>query len=339
MFKEILSRVVDGQCLSQQEAQQAMQMIMTGKTDAAQLGAFLTALRIRGETSSEIAGFAAVMREHALSISRGERSVIDTCGTGGDCKGTFNVSTTVAFVLAGAGVAVAKHGNRGVSSSCGSADVLEALGVNINLSPDAAAQALEELNLTFLFAPSFHQAMKYAAPTRKALGYRTVFNLLGPLSNPAQATCQVIGVYDPGLVEKIAGALVELGTQRAMVVSSLDGMDEISTLAPTNVAEVAEGKITTYQINPEAYGFGKYPQKVYRGGTPAENAGILRGILQGEQGAKRDIVLINAAAGLMVSDKAASLEEAVAMAAESIDSGAALAKLEALVNFSRRYTM
>lgn len=339
MFKDILARVVDGHCLVRQEAKQAMEMIMTGQVGPAQLGAFLTALRMRGETGSEIAGFAEVMRSHALCIPRGGRQIVDTCGTGGDRKGTFNVSTTVAFVLAGAGLTVAKHGNRGVSSSCGSADVLEALGVNITLSAEDAARALEEINLTFLFAPCFHQAMKHAAPTRKELGYRTVFNLLGPLSNPAQATCQVIGVYDPDLVGKMAEALVELGMHRAMVVSSLDGMDEISTLAPTQVAEVTRGKIINYQINPADYGFIRHPEEDYQGGLPTENAGILRGILQGERGPKRDIVLLNAAAGLVVADKAVSFEEGISMAAQSIDSGAALGKLEALCNFTRSCTM
>lgn len=335
MLKEILARVVDGHCLTRHEAQQAMDMIMTGQVGVAQLGAFLTALRMRGETGTEIAGFAAVMRSHALDFPRGDRQIIDSCGTGGDCKGTFNVSTTVAFVLAGAGLTVAKHGNRGVSSPCGSADVLEVLGVNINLSPEDAARALGEINIAFLFAPCFHQAMKYAAPTRKELGYRTVLNLLGPLSNPARATCQVIGVYDPGLVEKMAEALVELDMYHAMVVSSLSGMDEISTLVPTRVAEVRQGKISSYQIDPADYGFSGYTEQAYQGGTPTENAVVLRSILEGQRGPKRDIVLINAAAGLVVADKASSLKEGMSLAADSIDSGAALAKLEALAGFGR----
>lgn len=339
MFKEYLGRVAEGELLSRQEAQLAMELIMTGQTSAAQLGAFLTALRMRGETGAEIAGFAAALRNHALSMPRDGRQIIDTCGTGGDSKGTFNVSTTVAFVLAGAGINVAKHGNRGVSSSCGSADVLEALGVNINLSPEAAAQALREIKLTFLFAPCFHQAMKHAAPTRKELGFRTVFNVLGPLSNPAQATCQVMGVFNPALVKTIAEALVELGVGRAMVVSSLDGMDEISTVVPTSVAEVRGNTIKSYEINPADYGFSGHRPEDYLGGTPADNARVLRGILQGDQGPKRDIVLINAAAGLVVADKAGSLQEGLILAAESIDSGAALAKLEALVDFSRRSVM
>jgi anthranilate phosphoribosyltransferase len=336
MFKSFLDQVATGQDLSRTSAEQAMQMIMSGQASEAQMGAFLTALRMKGETSAEIAGFAAVMRSHAERIDCKKRQLIDTCGTGGDKKGTFNVSTTTAFVLAGGGISVAKHGNRGVSSSCGSADVLTALGVRIDLPPQTVAKAIEEIDIGFLFAPCFHQAMKYAAQTRKDLGFRTVFNLLGPLTNPARATCQVIGVYDPALARKVAEALLELGTQRAMVVSSLDGMDEISTAASTQVVEITQGEIRTYLIDPVEYSFEPCSTNDYRGSDAAENATIIRKILQGQQGPKRDIVLMNAAAGFVVADRAVSLQEGIQMAAASIDSGAALAKLDALRDFSSK---
>jgi anthranilate phosphoribosyltransferase len=336
MLKDILARVVDGEDLSRSDAEQAMEIIMSGQASEAQIGALLTALRIKGETSTEIAGFATIMRKNAAGIQCNSLQVVDTCGTGGDHKGTFNVSTTVAFVLAGAGLTVAKHGNRGVSSPCGSADVLAAMGVNIELPPQAVANIINEINIGFLFAPFFHQAMKYAAKPRKELGFRTVFNLLGPLTNPARATCQVIGVYEQALIRKIGEALLELGVSRAMVVSSDDGMDEISTFASTEVVEVLNGELREYRIDPREYGFVPGDEADFRGGDAQENAAIVRGILEGQRGPKRDLVLINAAAALMVADKVSSLQEGICMAEASIDTGAALAKLDALREFSNR---
>lgn len=255
----------------------------------------------------------------------------------GDRKGTFNISTTVAFVAAGAGLRVAKHGNRGVSSPCGSADVLTALGVKVDLSPAAVARCLEEVGVAFLYAPVFHGAMRHAAKPRQELGFRTVFNVLGPLTNPAGASCQLLGVYDAALTEKLAQALAALGCRRAMVVHSLDGLDELSTAAPAQVSEVQDGVVTTYRLDPAAYGFVPPPPGAYRGGTPADNAAITLAVLQGQPGPQRDIVLLNAAAALLVGGVAADFKDGLAQAAASIDSGAALHKLEALRHFSRAY--
>ncbi|WP_378954869.1 anthranilate phosphoribosyltransferase [Pelosinus sp. sgz500959] len=337
MLKNFINQVIVGENLSQSQAQEAMQVIMSGQAGDVQISALLTALRIKGETSSEIAGFAQTMRDYAVKIDCDGKELIDTCGTGGDKKGTFNVSTTVAFVVAGAGLTVAKHGNSGVSSSCGSADVLSALGIHVNLPPEAVGTMIKELNIGFLYAPSFHKAMKYAAKPRKELGFRTIFNLLGPLTNPANANCQLIGVYDPVLTQTIGKALQELGVRRAMVVHSFDGMDEISTLAPTQVTEVRDAEIRSYIIEPADYGFNSGVPEDYLGGTPEDNAEIIIEILKGQKGAKRDIVLMNAAAALLVADKAATLEEGLTIAAASIDSGAALAKLEGLRSASQRY--
>lgn len=334
MLKQYIAPVVAGQHLSQQEAREAMQVIMSGQASEAQIGAFLTALRMKGEISAEVTGFAETMRAHATPISCRRSHLIDTCGTGGDSKGTFNISTTVAFVLAGAGLSVAKHGNRGVSSSCGSADLLAELGININLTPDAVAKAIDEVGVGFLYAPLFHGAMKYAAKPRRELGFRTVFNILGPLTNPAGADCQLLGVYDGSLTCKVAEAMLALGVQRAMVVYSLDGLDEISTAAPTLVAEVREGAVKSYQLAPADLGFKTPPVDAYLGGTPAENAVITKGILQGAAGPKRDIVVVNAAAALVVGGLAADLHEGIQLAANSIDSCAALNKLEELKTFS-----
>jgi anthranilate phosphoribosyltransferase len=336
LFHNFLATVVSGDNLSRAEAKEAMTIIMAGQATEAQIGAFLTALRIKGETSDEITGFAEILRKQAEAIDC-VGDMLDTCGTGGDQAGTFNVSTTAAFVLAGAGVTVAKHGNRGVSSSCGSADVLLALGVAIDLPPDVVAQSIREINIGFLYAPTFHKAMKYAAGPRRELGFRTVFNLLGPLTNPAQANRQIVGVYERSLTQKIAQTLDSLGVTRAMVVHSLDGLDEISSITPTQVSEVNHGTITSYVIDPLAYGFPGGDKAVYQGGSPAENAVISLAILRGQPGFKRDIVLLNAAAGLVVADKVATISEGLVMAASSIDSGAALSKLEALKMFSQHY--
>lgn len=337
MLKSYIDQVMVGQNLSQEQAQQAMQVIMSGQAGDVQISALLTALRMKGETSTEITGFAQTMRDYAVKINCSGEQLIDTCGTGGDKKGTFNVSTTVAFVLAGAGLTVAKHGNSGVSSSCGSADVLSALGINVTLPPETVAAIIKDLNIGFLYAPTFHKAMKYAAKPRKELGFRTIFNLLGPLTNPANAHCQLIGVYEPALTQKIGEALQGLGVRRAMVVHSFDGMDEISTLAPTQVTEVRDDEIRSYVIDPTYYGFTGGTAEDYLGGTPQENANIIIDILSGQLGAKRDVVLINAAAALLVADKVESLEEGLIAAAASIDSGAALAKLEALRSAGNLY--
>jgi len=337
MLKELIAQVIVGQDLSQSQAQQAMQVIMSGQAGDVQISALLTALRMKGETSTEITGFAKTMRDYAVKINCNNDHLIDTCGTGGDKKGTFNVSTTVAFVLAGAGLTVAKHGNSGVSSSCGSADVLSALGIHVNLPPEVVERMIKDLNIGFLYAPTFHKAMKYAATPRKELGFRTIFNLLGPITNPANAHCQLIGVYEPTLTQKIGEALKGLGVRRAMVVHSFDGMDEISTLAPTQVTEVRDDEIRSYVIDPAHYGFTGGVADDYLGGTPEKNAEIIVGVLSGQSGAKRDIVLINAAAALLIADKATSLEEGIALAATSIDSGAALAKLKSLRSASNDY--
>lgn len=337
MLKDYLSLAIAGQDLSREDARLAMQVIMSGQASEAQIGAFLTAMRMKGETSLEVAGFAETMRNQALKVECSAQKLIDTCGTGGDRQGTFNISTTAAFVLAGAGLNVAKHGNRGVSSSCGSADVLSALGIKLDLPAAAVAEAIDTIGVGFIFAPNFHKAMKYAVKPRKELGFRTVFNLLGPLTNPANACCQLIGVYESALTDKVAQALAELGVTSAMVVHSLDGLDEISTAAPTKVSEVRGAEIRSYIIEPEAYGFKRCTLADYHGGTIEDNAQIVTRLLQGEQGCKRDIVIMNAAAALVVADAAADIAEGIRMAANSIDSGSAYSKLESLRNFTQDY--
>lgn len=337
MLKEYLAQAIAGRDLSREAARDAMQVIMSGQASELQIAAFLTAMRMKGETGMEVAGFAETMRKHALKVECSSPKIIDTCGTGGDSRGTFNVSTAVAFVLAGAGLHVAKHGNRGVSSSCGSADVLGALGVNLELPAHGVAAAIDNIGVGFIFAPRFHQAMKYAVNPRRELGFRTVFNLLGPLTNPAGAHCQLIGVYDPALTAVAAGALAGLGITRAMVVHSQDGLDEISTAFPTQIAEVVDGEIRSYTLEPEQYGFKRCALADYQGGTIEDNARIIIRLLNGEAGFKRDIVLLNAAAALVVADAARDIREGLALAADSIDSGAALAKLEALQTFTQHY--
>lgn len=339
MLKDYLAQAVAGRNLSREEARAAMQVIMSGQASETQIGAFLTAMRMKGETSLEVAGFAETMRSHAIKVQCCSRRLIDTCGTGGDQQGTFNISTAVAFVLAGAGLNVAKHGNRGVSSSCGSADVLSVLGIKLEMPAASLAEAIDTIGVGFIFAPRFHQAMRYAVSPRQALGFRTVFNLLGPLTNPAGASCQLLGVYAPDLTMKVAQALAELGVTSAMVVHSLDGLDEISTAAPTQVAEVRGGEIRAYEINPEIYGFKRCTLADYRGGTVEDNGRTIMRLLAGEAGFKRDIVLLNAAAALVVADAATDIREGIQLAAVSIDSGAALAKFEALKAFTQDYQL
>ena len=335
-MQEFLKPLLEGRRLAQAEARRAMDAIIGGSATAAQIGAFLAALRVRGESEEELAGFAEAMRSRARAVTISRRPLLDTCGTGGDGAGTFNISTAAALVAAGAGAAVAKHGNRCVSSRCGSADVLEALGVRCDApaAPAALAALAErcvcEAGVCFLFAPSFHPAMKHAAPVRKELGVRTVFNLLGPLSNPAGATRHLLGVYDPSLVPVVARALGRLGVEEAMVVAGTDGLDELSPFAPTRVAHLKGGRLEQYEVLPEAAGISRQAPGSCRGGDAAENARILRGVLEGVPGPAREAVRLNAGAALMVAGLARDLKEGALLAAEAIDSGKALGALEKL---------
>jgi anthranilate phosphoribosyltransferase len=346
MITEALHRVADHrQSLSREEARSVMSEILSGECTDAQIAALLVALHMKGETVEEIVGFAEAIRHAAsalpihqnstVDVSGTERdALVDTCGTGGDTSGTFNISTATALVVAGAGVRVAKHGNRSVTSKCGSADVMEALGVNINLPPARVAVCLEEVGMAFLFAPLMHTAMKYVQPARRELRLRTVFNLLGPLANPANASAQVVGVYSAELVEKLAEALSMLGVRRAMVVHGSDGLDEITITGTTRIAEVRDGNVRSYEVAPEDFGIARASLADLAGGDAAENAGIIRDIVGGRKSARRDVVLLNAAAALVVASRADHLGDAVPMAAKAIDSGAAATKLAALVRFT-----
>lgn len=336
MFQPLLNKVVEMRHLSREESREAMDLIMSGEVVSSQLASFLTALRIKGETVDEITGFALSMRNHALKVEVDTNNLIDTCGTGGDGGKTFNISTASAIVAAAGGARVAKHGNRAVSGKSGSADVLEKLGVHIQLSMEEARRCLEETNLCFMFAPLYHQAMKHAAGTRREIGFRTVFNLLGPLANPAQADRQIIGVYDVNLAEKVAHVLRELGVVRCLVVAGEDGMDEISVAAPTKLVELKEGIIRSYRLSPEEIGLPLYSQQEISGGNPEENAECIRKIFSGEKGADRDIVLANSAAALYLAGQCESLREGVERAAGIIDEGRAMAKLEQLAGLTRR---
>jgi len=333
------------QSLTREEARTVMTEVLTGKCTDAQIGALLVALHMKGETVEEIVGFAEAIRAAAMPLSIRQNSavdvsgterdaLVDTCGTGGDASGTFNISTASALVAAGAGVRVAKHGNRSMTSKCGSADVMEALGVNITLPPERLAACLDQVGIAFLFAPAMHSAMKYVQPARRELRLRTVFNLLGPLTNPARASAQVVGVYSAELVEKLAEALSMLGLRRALVVHGLDGLDEITITGPTRVAEVREGSVRSYEVTPEEFGLQHASMDEILGGDAAANAAIIREVLSGKKSARRDVVLLNAAAALVAAGRADHLADAVPLAAKSIDSGAAAAKLEALVNFT-----
>jgi anthranilate phosphoribosyltransferase len=349
MITDILHRVVNHrQSLSREEARGVMAEILAGKCTDAQIAALLVALGMRGETVEEIVGFAEALRAEATSLRIHEDStvdvsgterdaLVDTCGTGGDASGTFNISTATAIVAAGVGVRVAKHGNRSVTSKCGSADVMEALGVKIDLSPKQIAACLEKVGLAFLFAPAMHSAMKYVQPARRELRLRTVFNLLGPLTNPAHASAQVVGVYSVDLVEKLAEALSMLGLKRAMVVHGLDGLDEITITGATRLAEVRDGRVKTYEVTPEEFGMSRGSLQDISGGDAEENAAIIREILAGKKSARRDVVLLNAAAALVAAGRAEHLMEAVPLAAKAIDSGAAAGKLAALVSFTNAH--
>jgi len=337
MIREAIEAIVNrGLSLGEEEAARVMEEIMTGRATPAQMGAFLTALHIKGETVDEIVGMARVMRARAQRVHV-DGALVDTCGTGGDARGTFNISTAAAFVAAGAGAKVAKHGNRAMSSRCGSADVLEALGAKLDLTPEQVRRCIEEVGVGFIFAPSFHPAMKFASGPRREIGIRTVFNILGPLTNPAGARRQVLGVAEAALAEKMAQALLRLGCQHALVVHGEDGLDELTITGPSLVHEVRDGRIRSYTIAPEEVGLRRAGIEALRGGSPQENAAALREILRGRAGPLRDIVLLNAGAALVVAEKAGSLREGVAMAAAAIDSGAARRCLEHFIELTRSF--
>lgn len=354
MILDALHRIANrSQSLPRAEAREVMSEVLTGKCSDAQIAALLVAMRMKGETVEEIVGFAEAIHAAAapLPIERlrstgaivvsgtgrdalAEESLVDTSGTGGDASGTFNISTATAFVTAGAGVRVAKHGNRSISSKCGSADVVEALGINIQLSPEHSAQCLREVGICFLYAPNLHPAMKQVQTVRRELRMRTMFNLLGPLTNPARASGQVVGVYSLDLVEKLAEALSMLGLHRALVVHGLDGLDEITITGSTRVAEAREGSVRSYEVEPEEFGMTRATLEDIAGGDSAENAAIIRAILAGEKSPRRDIVLLNAAAALVAAGRADHIKDALPLAVHSIDSGAAAGKLEALARFT-----
>ena len=333
MIQQIIGKLLMRADLTEDEAAAVMTQVMEGEATPAQIAGLLVALRMKGETADEITGFARVMRDKAVAVKPQRRPLADTCGTGGDRVKTFNVSTAAAFVVAGAGVAVAKHGNRSVTSKCGSADVLEALGVTLEMEPEDVARCIDDVGIGFMFAPRFHPAMKHAAPVRRELGARTVFNLLGPLTNPARATAQVVGVPGPEWAAPLARVLSQLGVTHAFVVYGACGVDEISIAGETLVHEVRDGEVTSYSITPEDFGMRSADPDSVSGGDAAENARMLVGILEGETGAKRDMVLLNAGAAIVASGKAADLAEGIAAAGAAIDSGAALRALQNLQAF------
>lgn len=333
MIKEAIKKLVEKESLTVDEASAVMEEIMSGEATPSQLASFITALRLKGETADEIIGLAKTMRAKAIPVALNQPS-LDTCGTGGDCAGTFNISTTAAFIAAGAGIKVAKHGNRAMSSCCGSADVLEALGVKIELNAEQVAHCIEETGIGFMFAPAFHPAMKYAAPTRREIGIRTVFNILGPLTNPAGAKYQVLGVPSDMLVEKLAIVLNGLGCEHALVIHGEDGIDEFTVTGQTHICEVNKGVINCYYVKPEDLGLQKGSTSSLKGGNAQENAALLRQILDGDKVPQRDVVLLNAAAALVAGNKASGLAEGVRLAAEIIDSGYAKNKLEQMIRVS-----
>ncbi len=330
MRKKTLQKLIDRENISAEEAASAMTEIMEGRSTPAQIGAFLTSLRMKGETIDEITGCARVMREKATRLNPKARPLVDTCGTGGDGSNTFNISTTAAFVVAGAGVAVAKHGNRGMSSGCGSADVLQQLGVNIETTPEVVEKCIDEVGLGFMFAPLYHGAMKYAVGPRREIGVRTIFNILGPLSNPAFAEAQILGVYDSKLVKPLAHVLKNLGTRHSFVVSGTDGLDEVTTTATSVIAETHEGNVELYEFDPADVGIQRSQPDDLLGGDLATNASITEAILKGEKGPCRDIVALNAAFALLAADRVGSVSEGIKAASHSIDSGAALDTLRRL---------
>lgn len=330
MIKEAITKLVDKIDLTESESEAVMEEIMSGQATQAQIAAFLTALRIKGETVKEITGAARVMRSKATRIKVVDPNVVDTCGTGGDRSHTFNISTAAAFVVAGTGITVAKHGNRSVSSKCGSADVLKALGVNIDIPPERVEGCVNEIGIGFLFAPIYHPAMRHAIGPRQEIGIRTVFNILGPLTNPAGASCQVLGVYSSHLTETLAHVLLNLGATHCFVVHGSDGLDEITITGETVISEGYKGKVTTYSIRPGDFGIKTGTVEDLRGGGAEDNAHIVLKILEGEKGPRRDIVLLNAAAGIMASGRISDFNAAIKAAEGAIDSGKAYEKLEAL---------
>ncbi len=334
MIQESLKKIVQRQDLDEPEMAEVMSEIMGGEATEAQIGAVMAALATKGETFAELAGAARAMRRKATRVQVTAQTVVDTCGTGGDRAGTFNISTTAAFVVAGCGVTVAKHGNRSVSSKCGSADLLEALGVRLEVVPEVVEEAIGELGIGFLFAPLYHGAMRHAAKPRRELGIRSIFNMLGPLTNPAGANCQLLGVYAPELTEMFAQALRLLGTRRALVVHGHDGLDEISVCAPTRVTELKDGVVRTYDLTPEQLLGRQARREEIAGGEVAVNAAITRSILNGEKGPKRDITVVNAAAALIAAGTAEDFPQAIRLAESAIDEGKAREKLEALVRFT-----
>lgn len=350
MIRKAIAMIVEGGNLSEGEMIEVMNQIMSGECTPAQIGSFITALRMKGETVEEITGAARVMREHATPIRVGRNvldmdrddinidreTILDVVGTGGDGTNTFNISTTVSFVVSACGVKVAKHGNRSVSSACGSADVLEKLGINLDVTPETVERCIAGIGIGFLFAPALHGAMKYAIGPRREIGIRTIFNILGPLTNPAGADCQVMGVYRASLVEKLAGVLHRLGCRHGFVVHGSDGMDEMTLTGETLVAEVTPAGVRMSSVTPEQVGLARCPMELLKGGDATANAAIVRAILAGEQGPRRDIVLLNAAYALVAAGKAASPAEGVAQAAEGIDSGRAMGQLERLAELTNQ---
>lgn len=335
-IRAALARLVRNEDLDHDTAYAVMDEIMSGSTTDAQIGAYLTALRMKGETIDEITASAAAMRAHGTRLLH-ELDVLEIVGTGGDGSNSFNISTTSALVISAAGVPVAKHGNRSASSKSGAADVLEALGVDITISPERSAEVLKEIGICFLFAQKYHTAMRFVGPARKQLGIRTIFNILGPLANPAGANMELMGVYEEALIGPLAHVMANLGVKRGMVVFGQDGLDEISVAAPTSISEIRDGGFETYEITPEQFGFTRARHEDLVGGTPAENAEITRAILSGaDKGAKRDAVLINAGAALKIAGKASTIAEGIALAAQTIDSGAAAKRLDEFIAASKQ---
>ena len=336
MIKEAIYKLVNKEDLTYQMAEEVMDEIMSGKATEIQMSSFLTALRMKGETIEEITACAAGMRKHAVRLLH-EKDVLEIVGTGGDEANTFNISTTSALVVSAAGIPVAKHGNRSVSSKCGAADVLEALGVKITISPEESKEILNKIGICFMFAQKYHSSMKYVAPVRKELGIRTVFNVLGPLTNPAGANMELLGVYEEELVEPLAKVLLNLGVKRGIVAYGQDGLDEISLSAPTTCCEIRDGKLKSYVLNPEDYGFKLCEKQDLVGGDPKENAQITRAILNGEKGPKRDAVVLNSAACIYMAKDNITFEEAIKMAEEIIDSGKSKAHLDKFIEISNQF--
>lgn len=332
-IKSLIAKVADGHALSSDDAEAAFDAMMSGEATSGQIGAFLMALRVRGETVDEITAGAKIMRSKAVQVPA-PANAIDTCGTGGDASGTYNISTAASFVVAACGVPVAKHGNKALSSKSGSAEVLEKLGVKLDIGPDQIRRCIDEAGIGFMFAPAHHSAMKHVGPTRAELGTRTIFNLLGPLSNPAGAKFQVVGVFDYKWVEPLAHVLKNLGSTRVWVMHGSDGLDELTTTGPSSVAELKDGSVSTFEVTPEEVGLPRADAADLKGGDPDENTAALRRLLDGESGPYRDIVALNAAASLVVAGKAPTLKDGVQMAGDAIASGAAKAALDKLVAVS-----